>query len=194
MQLDRKTIEKDEEYLRGISTPIDFEKDNYKDYIQKLKEYCTNHSCYALAPVQIGIPKRIIYIKNSSQDMMNNDIKDYNEEIIYINPEIISVKGTTRFLEGCESCIYTKNQKIIYYAGIVDRPYQIKIKYYDQTGTKQIKTIEGFESTVFSHEYDHLNGILHMDKSSKIFEMTADQIREYRKNHPYEVLSMDNKI
>jgi len=26
------------------------------------------------------------------------------------------------------------------------------------------KTIEGFEATVFSHEYDHLNGILHMDK------------------------------
>ena len=43
MELDRKTIEHDEEYLRQVSTPIDFENDNYLEYITKLKEYCATH-------------------------------------------------------------------------------------------------------------------------------------------------------
>ena len=72
MELDRKTIEHDEEYLRQVSTPIDFENDNYLEYIRKLKEYCATHYCYALAPVQIGIPKRLIYVKNTQQNMDNN--------------------------------------------------------------------------------------------------------------------------
>ncbi len=191
MELNRKTIENDEEYLRQISTEVDFKKDNYMEYIKALKEYCTNHYCYALAPVQIGIPKRIIYIKNTSQNMENNTTKGYDEEIVYINPVIIEATGLTKFLEGCESCIYHKDTKIIHYAGIVDRPYSIKIEYFDINGIKQIKTIKGFEATVFSHEYDHLNGILHMDRSNEIYEMTIEEMKTYRLNHPYVILSKD---
>lgn len=99
MELDRKTIENDEEYLRQISTPVDFENDNYLEYIRKLKEYCATHYCYALAPVQIGIPKRLIYVKNTQQNMDNNDTEGYDESIIYINPSIITTKGQTRFLD-----------------------------------------------------------------------------------------------
>ena len=78
MELDRKTIENDEDYLRQISTEVDFQKEDVEDYIKKLKGYCQKHYCYALAPVQIGIPKRIIYIKNSSQNMNNNTYKVKN--------------------------------------------------------------------------------------------------------------------
>ncbi|MCM1053234.1 MAG: peptide deformylase [Ruminococcus sp.] len=191
MPLTRKTIEKDETFLRQISSEVDFKKDNFLEYIEALKDYCENNSVYALAPVQIGIPKRIIYIKNTSSNMDNNVTNGYNEEIIYINPIIISAKGKTIFLEGCASCIYHKEDKRIYYAGIVERPYMIEIEYFDLNGNKNRKTIEGFEATVFSHEYDHLNGILHMDKSKEIFEMTLAEMKEYRANNPYTVISKD---
>ncbi len=191
MELNRKTIENDEEYLRQISTDVDFESDNYLEYIKSLKEYCNQHYCYALAPVQIGIPKRIIYIKNSKQNMDNNTISGYNEGIIYINPVIIEANGFTKFLEGCESCIYYKDDKIIHYAGVIQRPYSIKIKYFDINGKEQMKLIEGFESTVFCHEYDHLNGILHMDRTNDIYEMTIEEMKTYRLKHPYEVISKD---
>lgn len=189
MNIDRKTIENDEYYLRQISTEVDFEKDNIQLYTKKLKEYCEQHYCYALAPVQIGIPKRIIYIKNSSQNMDKNTTKGYNEGLIYINPVIIEANGLTRFLEGCESCIYHKGAQIIHYAGIVDRPYSIKVEYFDIYGNKHYKVIEGFEVTVFCHEYDHLNGILHMDRSNEIYEMPIEEMKAYRLTHPYEVIS-----
>ena len=191
MDLDRKTIEKDETYLRQISTEVDLKNDNVEEYIQKLREYCEKHYCYALAPVQIGIPKRIIYIKNTSQNMENNVTDGYDESLIYINPTITTARGHTSFLEGCESCIYRQDGKIIHYAGIVNRPYRIEILYYDLQGNKKFKSIEGFEATVFCHEYDHLNGILHMDKSKQIFEMTIDEMKKYRLRHPYEILSRE---
>ena len=192
MEIKRKTIENDEEYLRQMSTPVDFEKDNYMEYIEVLKEYCANHYCFALAPVQIGIPKRLIYVKNTQQNMDNNFTKGYDESIIYINPVVIEAKGHTRFLEGCESCMYRENGKNIHYAGIVDRPYLLVVEYFDINGNKLTKTIEGFEATIFSHEYDHLNGVLHMDKSSKIFKMTIDEMRAYRGEHPYQIISKED--
>lgn len=192
MNIDRKTIEFDEDYLRQVSTEVDFKNDDVLDTITKLKDYCNQHCVYALAPVQIGIPKRIIYIKNSSQDMNNNDTAGYDESIIYVNPTIITKKGHTKFLEGCESCMYRKDGKSIFYATIVDRPYEIEITYYDLQGNKKYKKIEGFEATVFCHEYDHLNGILHMDKSKDIFEMTIEEMKKYRSEHPYEILEKEN--
>lgn len=194
MDLDRKTIESDEKYLRQVSIPVDFQNDKYMEYIEKLEKYCKNNAVYALAPVQIGIPKRLIYIKNTSQNMEKNMTEDYDEGIVYINPKIICAKGTTRFLEGCESCIYKNGNNIIHYAGIVDRPYLIEIEYYDTKGIKQNKIIEGFEATIFSHEYDHLNGVLHMDKSSEIFEMKLEEMKEYRLQNPYKVISKEAKF
>ena len=63
----RITIVDNYDYLKQVSTEVDFERDNYKDYIKTLKEYCENNVVYALSPIQIGIPKRIIYLKNTEQ-------------------------------------------------------------------------------------------------------------------------------
>lgn len=183
MELARKTIEHDEAFLRQISTPIDFEKDDVAAIIESLKEYCTNHIVYAMAPVQIGIPKRVIYLKNTSEDMTNNENSNYNEACIIINPTIISSKGHTRFLEACESCLD--------FVGTVDRPYLIEVEYYKPNGKKVVEIFEGFKATVFSHEYDHLNGTLHIDLADDVREMNYEEKKQYRTEHPYEILSKD---
>ena len=166
---------------------VDFTNDEYKKDIEELREFCLNSECYALAPIQIGIPKRIIFIRNTSTDMTNNN-KDYNEEIIYINPIIKNMYGHTRFLEGCGSCRYSNGNYVV---GVVDRPYKIEVEYFDINGEKQNKIIEGFETTVFCHEYDHLEGILHMDRLDESSLMTLDQMKEFRTNNGYEVIDKD---
>ena len=186
MKLNRKTIANDEQFLRQISTDIDFEKDNYMEYIESLKEHCRNNAVYALAPVQIGIPKRIIYLRNTTPDMNKNKDASYNEETILINPVIINEKGHTRFMERCASCLD--------YVGIVDRPYSVEIEYFDINGNLIHNVFEGFKATVFCHEYDHLNGILHIDLADDIREMSWEETRSYREKHPYEIISKDNKF
>lgn len=189
--MERITIVDNEKLLRMKSSEVDFLKDDILNIISSLKEYCTSHIIWALSPVQIGIPKRIIYIKNTSSSMDNNEDGSYDEGIVYINPKIISAKGHTRFFEGCESCVYFEDKELIYYMGNVDRPYSILVSYQDINGNKKTKTIEGFEATIFCHEYDHLNGILHMDRIEKVFTFKHIEAKEYRNNHPYEILSKD---
>ena len=51
----------------------------------------------------------------------------------------------------------------------------------------------GFESTVLSHEMDHLDGILHMDKAEELLVMTKEERKEFRKTHGYEIISQSGK-
>jgi len=180
-----KTIKNDEDFLRQISSDVDFEIDNYNEWIKMLKDYCKENAVYALTPVQIGIPKRIIYLKNTTSDMSKNIDSNYDESIILINPIIIEAKGHTRFIERCASCLD--------YVAIVDRPFSVKVEYYDINGNKKHEIFEGFKSTVFSHEYDHLNGILHIDIGENVKMMSINEVKEYRKNHPYEIISKEDK-
>lgn len=185
MKLTRKTIEKDEKFLRQISTDVDFEKDNYLEYIEALREFCKNNCVYALAPVQIGIPKRIIYLRNTTFDMDKNIDSNYDEEIIIINPIIVSAKGHTRFIERCASCFD--------WVGTVDRPYSVKVEYYNINGEKVCEMFEGFKATIFSHEYDHLNGVLHIDLADDVRRMTWEETKIYRSKHPYEIISKEGE-
>lgn len=189
MNLERKAIINDEKFLRQISTDVDFENDDFLQFISYLRSYCKDNKVYALSSAQIGIPKRIIYIKNTSQDMNNNFSKDYDEGLIFINPVIKSSCGKTTFLEGCDSCIFYRDDKKFYYTGMVFRPYKIEVEYFDINGNKITEFIEDFAATVFCHEYDNLNGVLHMDKVNEVFEMTLDDMKDYRVSHPYKVLS-----
>ncbi len=106
MEIVRKTIKNDEEYLRQISSKVSFDDKSLLDDIKLLEKYCKETECFALAAVQIGIPKRIVYLKNTKLDVPLDDI-NYNEARILINPVIISKKGKTKFWEYCLSCPYT---------------------------------------------------------------------------------------
>jgi len=179
VEIKRKTILNDEKYLRQISKEVNFNDKYLKRNIKYLSTYCKNVECFALAAIQIGIPKRIVYIKNTSFDL------DKNEDIekILINPKIISSKGITRYWEACLSCLDN--------FALVERPYEIDLEYYDINGIRHIENIKGFTSTIICHELDHLDGILHMDKAIELLHMNKDERKDFRKDHPYEIISKE---
>lgn len=122
-------------------------------------------------------------MKNTKPDMENNENSLYDEERIYINPVITKREGKTKFLEGCESCMDL--------VGVVERPYLLEVEYYDKDGKKTKTILEWFEATVFSHEFDHLNGVLHIDIAEEVIEMTYEEKKKYRMEHPYEIISKE---
>lgn len=176
----RKTIESDEQYLRQISLPVDLNDLKLNEEIKLLEEFCLANECYALAAVQIGILKRIVYLKNTTLDVSPEDIT-YNESKILINPVVISKKGYTKYWEACLSCLDNM--------GLVIRPYEMIVEYFDENGVSHNQIFKGFESTVLSHEMDHLDGILHMDVAEEVLNMSVEERKIYRKTHPYEVIS-----
>ena len=183
MNLERKTIEKDEDYLRQVSKPVDFKAEEYKDAIKELDYFCKNDdNVMAMASVQLGIPLRLIYLKKTD---LNRLEEEYNEERVLINPKIIKEEGLTRYWEACASCLD--------YTGLIERPYKIDLEYFDSQGEKHREVFEGFESTVLSHEIDHLNGILHMDIALDIKELTKEERVELRKKEPYQIIRKEGR-
>lgn len=180
MKIIRKTIENDEEYLRQISKEVSFDDKSYIDDIKLLEEFCNNTECFALAAVQIWMPKRIVYLKNTKLDKDLWD-KDYNEARILINPVIVSRKGKTKFWEACLSCLDNM--------WLVVRPYEMVVKYYDIDWIEHEEKFEWFETTILSHELDHLDWILHMDVAEEVIIMPREQRKSFREKHPYEIIS-----
>ena len=144
-----------------------------------------------MAAVQLGIPKRIIYLKNTNLDIINKmqfnseskKEKEYNESRVLINPVIINAEGLTEYWEACASCLDS--------CGRVLRPFKIELQYYDIEGQEHLEIFEGFESTVLSHEIDHLNGILHIDIAEKVIEMSVEERKKWRQLHGYKIYVKD---
>ena len=183
------TIADNEEYLRQVSLPVRVPDESLKKDIELLENYCKEYEVLAMAAVQLGIPKRIIYLKNTNLDIVNKiqddsvseEEKNYNEARVLINPVIISREGLTDYWESCASCLDN--------FGHVRRPYKITLEYFDINGEKHIDTFEGFEATVLSHEYDHLDGILHMDIADEVLVMKAEDRKKFRLEHGYNIAS-----
>ncbi len=73
-----------------------------------------------------------------------------------INPEIVEAEGEEKSEEGCLSI-----------PGVVvnvNRAKRIKVKCKTHTGYSIVMEPGGFLSRVFQHEYDHLNGVLIIDR------------------------------
>ncbi len=183
------TIEDNEEYLRQISLPVDLNDKDLASNIEVLAKYCEEEDVMAMAAVQLGIPKRIIYLKNTNLDIINKmqedkeseEERNYNEKKVLINPVITLKEGLTDYWEACVSCLDN--------TGHVKRPYKIEIEYQDIDGNTHKETYEGFESTVISHEMDHLDGILHMDIADEVLVMDVEERKLFRHTHGYNIVS-----
>lgn len=65
------TIENNEQYLRQISKKVNSEDPELHNNIVVLQDYCMQNDVMAMAAVQLGIPKRIVYVK-AKQETLNN--------------------------------------------------------------------------------------------------------------------------
>lgn len=183
------TIADDEAFLRQISSPINLTDDYLMKDIAILEQFCKENDVMAMAAIQLGIPKRLIYLKNTNLEIirkMQSNIeteeeKNYNEARVLINPVIILREGLTDYWEACASCLDNM--------GHVRRPYRIILEYQDIKGNIHKDIFEGFESTVLSHELDHLDGILHMDIADEVLIMPEEERKKFRQTHEYNIVS-----
>ncbi len=107
-----------------------------------------------LAAPQVGILRRIFVV----------DVEEGYFE--FINPEIISESGKQYGVEGCLS--------IVGKWGDVERPKNIKIKAQDRNGNWFTLKASDFFARAVCHEYDHLDGILYIDKADNIRSEVED--------------------
>ncbi len=104
-----------------------------------------------LAAPQVGILKRFTVIDCSD---------DNSEQLELVNPVIIEVEGTELSEEGCLS--------IPGYQANVKRNSWVKVNYFDRKGEEHELEAEGLLSVAIQHEIDHLDGVLFIDKLSRL--------------------------
>ena len=142
----RQIREDGDEILRKKSKKVEEVNDKIREILNDMEETMHKYNGVGLAAPQIGLLKRLVVI----------DLYDDKGTIKLVNPEIIKEKGTQEVEEGCLS-FPNKYGKIV-------RPAEVTVKALDENG-KEIKiSAKGLLAQALSHEIDHLNGILFVDK------------------------------
>jgi peptide deformylase len=144
--------------LRKHSVEIS-EVDYLLQIVEDLSDTLKKEGGLGLTGPQIGIQKRIFLIDTSS--IFEDDPTVERIEQVFINPEIIEFSTEAiHYKEGCLSIpgIYES----------VQRPVKIKVSYQDTFLNTIEKELDGIQARIFQHEFDHLNGILFIDRLSSL--------------------------
>lgn len=141
-----------------LHTPCeDFDFDNPPvdplDFACNLAETMLEKNGIGLAANQCGFPYRV-FVLNA-------------EEIIpCFNPRIVDVSEEQIYLEeGCLS-----------YPGLlvkVKRPRRIRIRYTEPNGNTITRVFDGITARAILHELDHLDGVSHINRASKLHREQA---------------------
>ena len=135
-----------DEILRKKSREVEVIDEKIKQILDDMVETLHHYNGVGLAGPQIGILKRLVVI----------DLYDDKGPIKLINPKIIKQKGEQEVEEGCLS-FPNEFAKII-------RPEEVVIEALNENGKKIKLKGEGLLAQAISHEIDHLEGILFVDK------------------------------
>lgn len=109
-----------------------------------------------IAAPQVGLNERL-FVYNTDPTAPGA-LKKLGERVV-ANPRIMQYcKPWESDIEGCLS---SRSECC---CGQVTRSVQIDVEYQDERGRLKKKKLRGFEARVFQHEYDHIEGVLHIDR------------------------------
>ena len=156
----RNIIKEGDPALRRKSREVGEVTDRIKEILEDMVETMREARGVGLAAPQIGIKRRMFVAE---------PYPDAEEPFVYhmIDPEIYEMEGEEADEEGCLS--------VPGLLGTVVRPSRIKIRAKDINGDMQDYEFEGFEARIMCHEYDHLEGILYIDKATEVYEPSEEE-------------------
>ena len=157
-----------EPVLRQIAQPID---DVTSVEIQQLAQTMLftleGSNGVGLAAPQIFESKRIIIV--ASKPTKRYPYAPEMPATVMINPEFMALSNErVKDWEGCLSIPSIR--------ALVPRYHSIRVTYTDLTGQRLDVDFEGFVARIFQHEYDHLNGLVYLDRVENNQDVISEQI------------------
>lgn len=124
-----------------------------KKLIRDMTETMYQANGIGLAACQVGVSRRVIVVDVSPIDPEKNFFT-------MVNPEVISEEGEIEHEEGCLSvpdCFEKMKRK-----------EKIRVRGFSQAGKEIEISAEGMLAIAIQHEIDHLNGVLILDRISRL--------------------------
>jgi len=139
--------------LKRPSEKVNQINEETRKLIQDMIETMYHSNGVGLAACQIGIPRRIIVLDVSPIDPQQ-------DLFAMINPEVIFEEGEIDHEEGCLSVPDCFEK--------VKRRERIRVRGISMDGKEMEVSGEGILAFALQHEIDHLNGVLILDRMSRL--------------------------
>ncbi len=162
-----KVVKYPEPVLARRGEEITVFDDALKTFVEEMFESMYEAQGIGLAAPQISVSKRIAVIDVSFQ-------KNPEDKIVLINPQVVEKRGKQLEEEGCLSLPDIREK--------VSRAGWVKVRAQDVNG--EWFEVEGEEllSRALQHEIDHLDGVLFIDRISRLKrELVLRKIKKLQK-------------
>lgn len=184
----REIIEVPDPRLKQVSTPVETFDEELRTLVADMFETMYDAPGIGLAAIQVGVPLRVLVIDlqpddedaepevcTAHGDHHHTHQPTKREPRVFINPEILDPSDDiTVYSEGCLSVpeIYAE----------VERPTTIRARWQDLDGVVHEEAFDGLLATCLQHEMDHLEGILFIDRLSRLKrQMALKKLEKLRK-------------
>jgi peptide deformylase len=118
-----------------------------------------------LAAPQVGASERVIVVEYAENE---EDEEAPKKLFVMVNPEIKTSSAETEVAtEGCLS--------VPGWQGDVERSLVVTVKGQTRRGQPMKIKVRGWMARIFQHEIDHLNGVVFIDRASKVWKPEPEQ-------------------
>ena len=149
------------------TVPVEEVNDEVRAVAKRMLEMMQEHVGVGLAATQVGLNWRMFVC---------NPTTEPGDDMVFINPVISEQTKEMEWMnEGCLSLPGIQ--------GEVNRPIGVTIKALDENGEEFTLRSDDFPARVWQHEYDHLDGILIIDRMKMVDKMASRrQIKDLEKS------------
>jgi peptide deformylase len=151
----REVLQFPDPRLKVVCDPIDEIDDKVRELASDMLEVMYDEPGIGLAAIQVGEPVRLIVV-----DTAWTEEGAERDPLVLINPEILGREGTITWTEGCLS--------VPDFQAEVERSQKVRVRGLDLDGGEYIEEAEDLRAVCLQHEIDHLDGVLFIDRISRL--------------------------
>ena len=168
--------------LKKRATDINKNYEGLESLISNMWETMYAAHGVGIAAPQIGASIRLFVI--DSIQIMEEEKKAEGIKKVFINAKIIEESGELWSYE--EGCLSIPNIR-----GDVERQQKVRIQYMDENFDKHDEIYEGINARVIQHEYDHIEGVLFVEKlkplKKKLIQRKLNDIKTGKATADYKI-------
>jgi peptide deformylase len=120
--------------------------------------------CVGLAAPQIAVPYRLIVVEFGDEEDEEKPKKLY----VLANPELIH--GSEEKVTAIEACLSVPGL-----VGEVERHDEVLVRGFNRFGKQVRVKARGWLARIFQHEMDHLDGILYVDRATRVWQPSEEE-------------------
>jgi peptide deformylase len=141
--------------LKQVSAPIAEITDEFRELASDMIDVMYDEPGIGLAAPQVGESIRLVVVDTE----WGEDDAERNPMVV-VNPELLEPEGKVTWNEGCLS--------VPDFNADVERAERVLLRGTDLEGNPIEERLEDLRAVCFQHEIDHLDGVLFIDRISRL--------------------------